>query len=749
MKQDTGDLSPGRPAAHKATVRQPGATLKVGSEYYVLASSLSTHRETRVLADGHSFAVFDAGGDILESPLESLGLFHRDTRYLSRFELSIGGKSPCLLNSYLSDDNAQLRINLANPDLHTRAGVISLARDSVQIERSWVLAGAALIHRVVVRSYANLAVRMPFEIHFGADFADLFEVRGVKRVHHGKFLEPVLDESRVEFQYHGLDEVTRTAEIVFNPGPQHLHNRGASFMLELAPGETVEFEARITCGLGAGADGRSVQVPITFETALTSRRDEIAKRRSGWATITTSSELLNSLIQRSQADLTSIISESGDGAFMMAGIPWFATLFGRDSLITALSVLPFNPGIAGRTLRMLARTQGARVDDARDEQPGKIVHELRWGEMAATGEVPFGRYYGTVDATPLYLWLMGEYCDATAGLELANELWPNVEHALEWIERCGDRDCDGYVEYFREIPSGLANQGWKDSFDAISHADGTLARAPIALAEVQGYVFAAYESLARAAARLGRGAVADQMRERAAALKANFIRDFWVERLDTVALALDRDKQQCQVVASNGAHCLAAGIVDGERAAVMAKRLLRDDAFSGWGVRTLGANEKRYNPMSYHNGSVWPHDNAIAAMGLVRAGNPNGAFAILEGLLQAGLHLKTGSLPELFCGFVREPRLGPVPYPVACHPQAWSAASVFMVMRSILGIRVAGAERRVRLKSPALPVWLDWVRVEGLKVGGESLSLQFTRAGNGVTVELLESSDSSIGIEVS
>jgi glycogen debranching enzyme len=423
----------------------------------------------------------------------------------------------------------------------------------------------------------------------------------------------------------------------------------------------------------------------------------------------------------------------------MAGIPWFATLFGRDSSITSMSLLPFNSDIASRTLKTLAGLQGTGVDEARDEQPGKIVHEIRYGEMAATGEIPFGRYYGSADSTPLFLWLLGRVVETTGDLKLADELWPNVTRALEWIEKWGDCDGDGYVEYIRQTPRGLANQGWKDSFDAISHADGELARAPIALAEIQGYVHAAYLSIANVARRLSHADVADRLLERAAQLKQNFLRDFWWDHERSCALALDGDKRPCRVMASNAGHVLAAGLLDGDQALAQSERLLADDMFSGWGTRTLSANERRYNPMSYHNGSVWPHDNAIAALRHSRAGNQSGVLKLLEGMFDACEQLDgNGSLPELFCGFSREPHRGPVPYPVACRPQAWSASSVFMILQAMLGLEVLGIERKVAFNSPVLPTWLDWMRIDDLKVGDGRVSFLFSRTGHQASVELVD-----------
>ncbi|MBV8137866.1 MAG: amylo-alpha-1,6-glucosidase [Deltaproteobacteria bacterium] len=726
--------------ARKAPVAAKARTvLKVGSNFYVLASSLTSRRETRVLADAQSFAVFEAGGDIAQSPLEALGFFFKDTRFLSGFEMSIAGQAPYFLNSYLSDDNAEFRVNLTNPDLTGPDGKIELPRNSIQIERSWAIVNAALYHRLVVSNYAHAPATLPFDLVFGVDFADLFEVRGVTRGRRGQDLPVQTGENKIRFRYRGLDKVTRFTEITFDPLPKALTDRRASFALELADDECVKLEVRVRCGVEE-VNGRPVveHPPGDFHGALAARHGEIASARAGWADITASHGILDYLLKRSAADLTSIVAHTDRGSFMMAGIPWFATLFGRDSIVTALSVLQFNPDIAGRTLKMLAGLQGTKVDDARDEQPGKIVHEMRAGEMAATGEIPFGRYYGTVDATPLFLWLVGLYVSITGDLKLAADLWPNVERALEWIDQWGDRDHDGYVEYMQETPQGLANQGWKDSFDSISHANGELAAAPIALCEVQGYLYAAYTEIGNIAARMEHVAMAGKLAQQAADLKSKFVRDFWIEEMQTVALALDGDKQACKVMSSNAGHCLATGIVDGAHGEKLSERLLRNDICTGWGIRTLSDSERRYNPMSYHNGSIWPHDNAIAALGLARCGNRSGVIRILEGLLDAAVSLRSGSLPELFCGFHREPQLGPVPYPVACHPQAWSAASVFLILQAILGMRIQGFENSVTVETPVLPSWLEWIKVENLKVGQGTVSLSFRRMPTGAAaVEVL------------
>jgi glycogen debranching enzyme len=712
-------------------------------DYHVTGSAATSRRATRVLADGSSFAVFDVAGDMLSSPSEAFGFFHQDTRFLSHMEFQIGGESPYLLNSFLSDDNAQLRINLTNPDFAASNGRPSLRRDEIQFERNWVLSDPTITQRVAVRSFAQRPVKLPVEFFFGADFADLFEVRGVPRGARGEVLDTTTTTSSVTFRYRGADDVERSTIISFDPMPDELSAECAGFNLQLEPDSQVELEMRVTC-----ANSRE-PIPIKrassdFRKILTLRRKEISDIAAGFARISASNEALDTLLRRSSADLISLVANRSSGAFIMAGIPWFATLFGRDSLITALAILPFSPTLARRTLRMLAALQGRENRPDNDEQPGKIVHEIRSGEMAATGQVPFGRYYGSIDSTPLFVWLYARYVAATGDLSLARELWPNVGAAVRWIEEFGDRDQDGYVEYIRETPRGLSNQGWKDSFDAISHADGSLAEPPIALCEVQGYVYAGFKEAADVAERIGHQDQAANWRERAARLRKAFLRDFWLRREETLALALDKNKRPCRVMASNAAHCIATGILDDVRSATLAKRLFAEDMFSGWGIRTLSAKESRYNPMSYHNGSIWPHDNAIASLGLSRIEGRIGVMKILEAVMHASVSLGTGSLPELFCGFPREPRLGPIPYPSACHPQAWGAASIFLILQAMLGMKVMGAERRLVIDSPVMPPWLDSLKIEELAVGRSTVSLMIRRTPFGAGVEVMEKRGAAI-----
>jgi glycogen debranching enzyme len=735
--------------------RRAPAVLKVGSDFYLLASSLASRRPTRMLCCAKSFAIFDAAADIPQAPLEALGFFHDDTRYLSHLEFRIAGKAPHLLNSYVTHDYSELCANLTNTDLHSRTGAIKLARDSIQVDRRWALDGPLLLHCLRIRNFSPSPISIPMQIDFGVDFADLFEVRGVKRARRGTLLAPQHTDSTVKLAYHGLDGVTRQTEIHFEPKLSAITPGRALFTLDLKPEESRELEIRIVArrnhppaALPLSRDAPHVKSSANFDQVLAARRSEIAAINGEWAQLTVGNPSLDELMARSKSDLVAMFARTGEGAFVMAGIPWFATLFGRDSLITALSILPFSPHLAVDTLRALATLQGSEINQGRDEEPGKIVHEVRNGEMAATGEVPFGRYYGSVDSTPLFLWLYGECIDTTGDLELAEELWPHAMRGLEWIERWGDRDGDGYVEYLKTTPKGLANQGWKDSWDSVSHRDGELARPPIALAEVQGYVYAAYITLAAVAEKLNHPDIHARLLERAETLRKAFSRDFWLEPEGIVALALDCDKKPCRVMASNAAHCLAAGLLDSSQAAELSQHLMADDMFSGWGLRTLSARERRYNPMSYHNGSVWPHDNALAAKGLARYGNYAGATRILNGLLDAGVSLHQGSLPELFCGFTREEGIPPVPYPVACHPQAWSASAFHMLLQAVLGLKVLGADHQIKLSAASLPEHLDPLKFDKLTVGRDTVSFTLHRKPRGETgLEIVRKPDAvSIGL---
>jgi glycogen debranching enzyme len=534
-------------------------------------------------------------------------------------------------------------------------------------------------------------------------------------------------------RYHGLDGVTRVTTLRFEPAPAQLDTAGALFVFTLAPGAWNRLALRIACSPDRSTDWNVRRYYRSLRAARHALRTACG-RATG---IEGSNPLFNELAARSKSDLYMLVTETEYGPYPFAGIPWFSTVFGRDGIITALLALWLDPTIAKGVLRFLAATQATEIDRERDAEPGKILHEMRQGEMARLGEVPFGRYYGSVDATPLFVMLLGEYFARTGDLDTVRALWPNALAALEWIDTYGDVDRDGFVEYNRQSGTGLINQGWKDSSDSVFHADGRLAEGPIALCEVQAYVFAAKRHGALLARALGEDAAVARLEVEAEQLRQRFEAAFWCEELSTYALALDGAKRPCRVVASNAGHALLTCIADPARAARVADTLLGVSCFSGWGVRTVALSAPRFNPISYHNGSVWPHDNALIALGLARYGFKEGVLRIFNGLFQAASYWEPRRLPELFCGFARR-RSAPTMYPVACAPQAWASACVFALVQASLGLQFDHAAGRLRFDQPMLPRFLGHLHLRGLHLNDETVSVLLHRVGNEVAVTVTE-----------
>jgi glycogen debranching enzyme len=708
----------------------PGDLIAVGDQYYILASTFTADLPKLVLKHDEAFFVADRRGDFPDVPDSEFGFYVGGTRFLDRFDLRVHGQRPLLLNSAVSGDNLQVAVDLTNADVHD-GDTILLAGRTLHLGRRLTLYGRQLSQTLTIESFAAVPVRVDLDWRFGSDFVDVFEVRGLKRERRGEQLAPVCEGATVRLAYRGLDKVVRTTLLSFEPRPQEVMAGAVTYRLTVPAGGRLELSVTVaTSETEALPDAR-----LSLPEIVHRRRDESQWHSQQTSRITTSHEGLTGWLRRSRADLHMLLTETGDGSIPYAGIPWYVAPFGRDSLITALQMLPFEPQIARGTLRYLARHQGTRDDPFTDQEPGRILHELRTGEMAACREIPFIPYYGSVDATPLFVMLMAEYVRWTGDRALALELWPALELALGWI--LGPGSGDGYLTYDCRSTKGLGNQGWKDSHDAIMHASGELAASPIAVVEAQGYKYAALLGGADVAELLGRHEAAPALRATARRLRDRFEADFWDDRHAFYALALDGLSQSCRVTASNPAHCLWTGIAAEGHAKAVADRLTSEDMFSGWGLRSLSAREKLYNPMSYHNGSVWPHDTAIAAAGLRRYGQVDAFLSIATALFDAALEWEGSRMPELFCGFGRVPGLGPTRYPVACSPQAWAAGVPFHLLGAMLGLSPDARDNRINLIHPVLPSWLDWVEIHDLRLRDSSLDFVVSRGSQTAAVELL------------
>jgi glycogen debranching enzyme len=703
--------------------------ISLETPFYIPATGTPS-RPRRTLKYGDTFLVVDTHGDIGASTGDADGLFHNDTRFLSQLELLINGQQPLLLGSNLRDDNALLSVDLTNPDFYVD-GKIVLHKDLLHISRTIFLWKGTAYQRLALANHGDRPISLTLSLHFSNDFADLFEVRGLRRTRRGGAEHRVIDPDRTLLCYRGLDGESRITTLRFDPPPSDLTSDKAIYRLTLDPG------VMRPIFLGVSCNERADRPAAPFLKAMITARRELRDSTRTVATVATSNELLNEILCRSVADLQMLMTDTPQGRYPYAGTPWYSTTFGRDGLITALQLLWFDPGVAQGVLRRLAAHQATKTDPASDAEPGKILHEMRDGEMAHLGEVPFRLYYGSVDSTPLFVLLAGLYSERTGDDETLFQLWPNIEAALAWIDGPADADGDGFIEYRRASELGLANQGWKDSYDAIFHADGRLAEGRIALAEVQGYVFAAKTMIARAARRLGKEELARRLEEEAALLAERFEAAFWCPDLHTYALALDGDKQPCRVRTSNAGQLLFSGMVRPERAALVASDLLQPSFFSGWGVRTVARDEARYNPMSYHDGSVWPHDNALIALGLARYGHKEAVGQLFKGLFDAATYMDLRRLPELFCGFQRQRNRGPTLYPVACSPQAWASATPFSLLEAALGLEFDPRQGEIRLRQPRLPAFLDEVTLRNLQLGRARTDIRVRRHRNDVSLEIL------------
>lgn len=688
-----------------------------------------THRapaQIQVLKHGNTFAIFDRLGEInLECQSEE-GVYHRGTRHLAGWELLINGKRPLLLNSTTKEDNSLLVVQMTMPELRSDRQV--LPQGVLHVFRSLVVDDGALYEHLRLTNYAQLPIELEIEYRFRSDFRDMFEIRGAQRQRRGEMREPAVEGCHTQLAYVGLDNQLRQTTVKFDGKIKQIASDHCQMSVCLNGGAEVMLHATVICTSESKSDIRSAPTGhSTHAQATASLAQRIRKGEAARTEIFTSNEEFNSWINRSNADLDMLVTETDYGNYPYAGVPWFATPFGRDGLITALETLWVRPNLARGVLGFLAATQASDVDPASEAEPGKIIHEMREGEMAALGEVPFRRYYGTVDATPLFVVLAGRYYRRTGDRQFMEFIWSNIKRAVGWIDEYGDADGDGFIEYQSHNERGLTHQCWKDSNDSIFHADGQSATGAIAVSEVQGYVYEAKLLAAELAELFDESAWSKQLRAEAAELRVKFNEAFWVNSIGTYAIALDGDKRPCAVRNSDAGHLLWSGIVDTARAAAVVDALTDERAFNGWGIRTISEGEARYNPMSYHNGSVWPHDSAICAAGMARYGYRNQCGKIMSGLFDASLFNDLHRLPELFCGFERLPGHAPTLYPVACSPQAWAAGSVFLLLQSMFGLSFAPEKPQIRFENPSLPSFLKWVRIQNFRIGEATVDLKLHR----------------------
>ena len=697
-----------------------------------------------VLKDGETFAMLDGRGEIHPATHPDSGLFHRGTRHLSRLQLLVAHRPPTVLSATERGEIGLHVSHLSNGD----AGDAAPSRGSLHLERSTLVCGGACLQQLSFTSFEPLPLRLPLLLRLDADFRDIFEVRGISRTRRGE-VESQAVAGGLLFTYAGLDGELRRTLMQIGGAPLERGSHQVAIELELEPRRTRRLCLVIDCH--PEGEGASASPEERFDQALATSLHRYEDARRLAARVDTDNPALNSWIRRSASDVHLLASPVAGGLYPYAGVPWFSCPFGRDGLITARQMLLVEPRLARGVLGYLAEHQARSHDPSRDAEPGKVLHEARLGEMAALAEVPFGQYYGSVDATPLFVMLAGDYFERSADQAFVRELLPALEAAIAWIQAAEARAADGFLRYLCAAHGGLRNQGWKDSDDAVHHADGRLAIGSIALCEVQAYAYGARRAMARILRGFGRHGAAEALREEAEQVQQRFHAAFWCESIGTYALALDGEGQPCAVRTSNAGHCLLTGIAPPAAAASVARQLMAPSSFNGWGVRSLDERELRYNPMSYHNGSVWPHDNGLIALGLARYGHTAATTQLFMGLFDTARMMPMFRLPELFCGFPRREDEEPTHYPVACSPQAWASGSVFAVLEALTGMSIGRHPRsgrvRVRFQQPALPAVINRLEVSGLRLGEEEIDLQLNRSEGDVGV-LVRRRTAGVDVEI-
>ena len=712
------------------TLAQTGVGTK---DFHISPDAVNIDERNQVLNHFNTFGLFDRFGNITPFGKQVQGIYHDGTRFINKLILTINGIKPVLLSGAVKEDNEMLSTDLTNPFLPNG----QIIENTLHLSRTQFIHNKVFYEQINCKHYGDQPCNFDISIAFDGDFKDIFEIRGISRQVTPNDIESSISENKIHLKYLGLDDITRETEIsVASQAPVYIIDKVLHCKVFLQPKQ----EITITYNIYFKTGGEEVS-DIEYHLAKESIGEELTKTRRLFAHIYTSNSQFNHWINRSKTDLLSLLTQTEFGNYPYAGVPWYNTAFGRDGIITAIETLWIAPAVGRDVLLFLAKKQATTLIPEKDAEPGKILHEMRTGEMANTGEVPFKEYYGTIDATPLFIMLAGMYYERTGDIDTIKKIWPNIKAALQWIDEYGDIDGDGFVEYQHKAKNGLTNQGWKDSYDSVMYENGLLAEPPIALCEVQGYVYAAKKHAAALAASFNENKLADRLIRDAASFKIKFNEKFWDDGLNCYVLALDGEKRPCRVVTSNAGHCLFTGIATEERALKLADTLLSPSMFTGWGIRTLSSEEVRYNPMSYHNGSVWPHDNALIAYGLSLYGFQEHTLKIMQGLFDAGLFIELQRLPELFCGFERRRGEGPTDYPVACSPQAWSVAAVFMMLQACFRININALTKVIMFEKPVLPPYIDQVYISNLITGEKYCNLNLTRMQFDVSFNLLQKSE--------
>lgn len=677
------------------------------------------------LIDGKTFLSTTFSGDIMPPGAPDVGFFHDDTRFLSRLELRVGGYRTVVLSSS-SELTFASQIELTTGK-NTLRDSYEIPENTVHIRREQLLSENLLYDYLTFENFNFTDLELLIELVYEADFMDVFQVRGAAREKPGHYYQPIANRDCLIFHYCGRDGIARETLIHLSPNPEQVTGTTALWKVKLPPFKRFQIHTTVSTLVEAE---RPPTRRTDFDHSLLVRREAFAQWESHSARFESNNRIFDQMVNTCVSDLHALQIPDGRDHIIAAGIPWFATMFGRDSIISAYQSLLLNPRLAIETLRVLARYQGREKDDWRDEEPGKILHEHREGEMTRAREMPFGPYYGSVDATPLWLILLSETFNWTADEQLVQDMLPHAHRALDWMDNYGDLDGDGFVEFLRRSPRGLTNQGWKDSWDANMHRDGKVAEPPIALCEVQGYVYEAKYRMASLMRSFGETRKAEKLKKDAAELARRFDHAFWMPQRGFYAMALDREKKQLQVISSNPGHLLFARMLPQERARAITQRFMQPDMFSGWGLRTISRDERVFNPLSYHRGSIWPHDNSIAAHGMALYEFRDAALTVFTGLAQAALNFRDYRLPELFCGIQRREQDEPVQYPVSCSPQSWASGAIFLLLTSVLGIRPSAPRKELTIVNPSLPDWLDYLNIRNLHIGGSRVGLDFTRRGS-------------------